>query len=407
MSVAFSSERDVIREIVENPTKGVTGKTVQLLRTLGVTRWTQMQEDAMDKLYLEEKENSKDGLICASTGSGKTYAFLMPVLMRFLLRSDEEDKEDKTKVKAIAVLPTRELAQQVFEKAKGLFEEANGINVALCVGGVRSHEKDAEDIIKRKPKLVVGTPGRMLELKKLNVLDLSKIEVQILDEIDRLLDGGFENDVLDVLRPPGSCQTICATATARGNLRRFLNKTLAFGYKEIGGKVTTTDENGLEVRNSSSEIGGNVAHCAYAIPKSNSDNETAQIYAQAILTAFKGLVTASSSSSFGTGGKSQCLCFVETKSLCDKIEVVLQKESMAVSTFIIELIRLFLFVFNDDEEDDDDDATRKDVCEDNTSYVTLPSHEDERLQDYNSLKHFILIASWLLSSSSSSMRAWR
>lgn len=396
-----------VEEIVENPTKGVTGKTVQLLRTLGVTRWTQMQEDAMDKLYLEEKENSKDGLICASTGSGKTYAFLMPVLMRFLLRSDEEDKEDKTKVKAIAVLPTRELAQQVFEKAKGLFEEANGINVCLCVGGVRSHEKDAEDIIKRKPKLVVGTPGRMLELKKLNVLDLSKIEVQILDEIDRLLDGGFENDVLDVLRPPGSCQTICATATARGNLRRFLNKTLAFGYKEIGGKVTTTDENGLEVHNSSSEIGGNVAHCAYAIPKSNSDNETAQIYAQAILTAFKGLVTASSSSNFRTGGKSQCLCFVETKSLCDKIEVVLQKESMAVSSFIIELIRLFLFVFNDDEEDDDDDATRKDVREDNTSYVTLPSHEDERLQDYNSLKHFILTASWLSSSSSSPMRAWR
>jgi superfamily II DNA/RNA helicase len=395
-----------VEEIVENPTKGVTGKTVQLLRTLGVTRWTQMQEDAMDKLYLEEKENSKDGLICASTGSGKTYAFLMPVLMRFLLKSDDEDKEDKTKVKAIAVLPTRELAQQVFEKAKGLFEEANGINVCLCVGGVRSHEKDAEDIIKRKPKLVVGTPGRMLELKKLNVLDLSKIEVQILDEIDRLLDGGFENDVLDVLRPPGSCQTICATATARGNLRRFLNKTLAFGYKEIGGKVTTTDENGLEVHNSSSEIGGNVAHCAYAISKSNSDNETAQIYAQAILTAFKGLVTASSSSSSNLE-KSQCLCFVETKSLCDKIEVALQKESMAVSTFIIELIRLFLFVFNDDEEDDDDDATRKDVREDNTSCVTLPSHEDERLQDYNSLKHFLLIASWLLSSTSSSMRAWR
>ena len=390
-----------VEEIVENPTIGVNGKTVQLLRTLGVTRWTQMQEDAMDKLYLEGKENSKDGLICASTGSGKTYAFLMPVLMRFLLRSDDEDKEDKTKVKAIAVLPTRELAQQVFEKAKGLFEEANGINVCLCVGGVRSHEKDAVDIIKRKPKLVVGTPGRMLELKKLNVLDLSKIEVQILDEIDRLLDGGFENDVLDVLRPPGSCQTICATATARGNLRRFLNKTLAFGYKEIGGKVTTTDENGLEVHNSSSEIGGNVAHCAYAISKSNSDNETAQIYAQAILTAFKGLVTASSSSS--NLEKSQCLCFVETKSLCDKIEVALQKESMAVSTFIIELIRLFLFVFNDD----DDDATRKDVREDNTSCGTLPSHEDERLQDYNSLKHFLLIASWLLSSTSSSMRAWR
>mgnify|MGYP002701204535 CR=1 FL=1 len=73
-----------VEEIVENPTKDVTGKTVQLLRTLGVTRWTQMQEDAMDKLYLEEKENSKDGLICASTGSEKTYAFWMQVVMRVM-----------------------------------------------------------------------------------------------------------------------------------------------------------------------------------------------------------------------------------------------------------------------------------------------------------------------------------
>jgi superfamily II DNA/RNA helicase len=236
--------------------------------------------------------------------------------------------DGKEGVRAIAILPTRELAQQVYEKAKGLFEEANGINVSLCVGGSRSHEKDAEDITKRKPKLVVGTPGRMLELKKLNVLDVSNIEVQILDEIDRLLDGGFENDVLDVLRPPGSCQTICATATARGNLRRFLNKTLAFGYYEIGGNIAT-DENGFEVHRNSNEIGGNVAHCACAIAKSNSDNETAQVYAQAILTAFRGFVEASSN----TAEKSQCLCFVETKSLCDKIEVALQKDLIAVSVY--------------------------------------------------------------------------
>ena len=94
---------------------------------------------------------------------------------------------------------------------------------------------------------------------------MSKIEVQILDEIDRLLDGGFENDVLDVLRPPGACQTICATATARGNLRRFLNKTLAFGYKEISGRLWWT--NGFEVLRIRGEIGGNVAHCACALRK--------------------------------------------------------------------------------------------------------------------------------------------
>lgn len=315
--------------IVPNPSAGVNAETVAALEKVGVTIWTRMQEEAMAKLYDEDKKNSSDGLICAATGSGKTYAFLMPVLMRFLL-DDEEEEEDAGKkdgVKAIALLPTRELAQQVFEKARSLFEEANGIRVSLCVGGLRSHDKDAEDISKRKPKLVIGTPGRMLELKKLNVLDVSKIEVQILDEIDRLLDGGFENDVLDVLRPPGACQTICATATARGNLRRFLNKTLAFGYKEIGGKITV-DENGFEVHKNSGEIGGNVAHCACALAKGNSDNETAQVYAKAILTAFRGFVATSSTS---TEEKSQCLCFVETKSLCDKIEVALQKEINVVS----------------------------------------------------------------------------
>jgi len=321
-------------------------KTVAVLNKVGVRKWTAMQEEAMERLFLEERGNSRDGLICASTGSGKTYAFLMPVLLRFLSSSSSSSTTSSTPfsdekkagggggvgkegVRAIAILPTRELAQQVYEKAKGLFEEANGINVSLCVGGSRSHEKDAEDITKRKPKLVVGTPGRMLELKKLNVLDVSNIEVQILDEIDRLLDGGFENDVLDVLRPPGSCQTICATATARGNLRRFLNKTLAFGYYEIGGKIAT-DENGFEVHRNSNEIGGNVAHCACAIAKSNSDNETAQVYAQAILTAFRGFVEASSNAA---EEKSQCLCFVETKSLCDKIEVALQKDLIAVSVY--------------------------------------------------------------------------
>ena len=320
-------------------------KTVAVLNKVGVRKWTAMQEEAMERLFLEERGNSRDGLICASTGSGKTYAFLMPVLLRLLSSSSSSSSSTpffdeknaggsgggvgKEGVRAIAILPTRELAQQVYEKAKGLFEEANGINVSMCVGGSRSHEKDAEDITKRKPKLVVGTPGRMLELKKLNVLDVSNVEVQILDEIDRLLDGGFENDVLDVLRPPGACQTICATATARGNLRRFLNKTLAFGYNEIGGKIAT-DENGFEVHKNSNEIGGNVAHCACAIAKSNSDNETAQVYAQAILTAFRGFVEASSNTA---EEKSQCLCFVETKSLCDKIEVALQKDLIAVSVY--------------------------------------------------------------------------
>ena len=139
--------------IVPIPSAGVNAETVAALEKVGVTRWTRMQEEAMAKLYDEDKKNSSDGLICAATGSGKTYAFLMPVLMRFLLDEEEEEEDGGKKdgVKAIALLPTRELAQQAFEKARSLFEEANGIRVSLCVGGLRSHDKDAEDISKRKP----------------------------------------------------------------------------------------------------------------------------------------------------------------------------------------------------------------------------------------------------------------
>ena len=73
-------------------------KTVAVLNKVGVRKWTAMQEEAMERLFLEERGNSRDGLICASTGSGKTYAFLMPVLLR-LLSSSSSSSSSTPKVR--------------------------------------------------------------------------------------------------------------------------------------------------------------------------------------------------------------------------------------------------------------------------------------------------------------------
>jgi superfamily II DNA/RNA helicase len=333
-------QEDLSEELVK-PSKWINERTCEIVREMNVKKWTRVQVKAMERL-----KDGRDGLIAARTGSGKTLAFLMPSLIRLVSSTDgrgggeccDGDDERGHFVRAIAILPTRELALQVFEKAKMIFETANGLKCSLLVGGTRSHEKDCEDLRKNKPVFVVGTPGRLLELKKMKALDLSKIEVQILDEIDRLLDGGFENDVLDVLRPPGACQTICATATARANLRRFLNKTLCVGYKEISSGAEEDDDDNNNNNNNKLgnlddqiivEIGGNVAHCSCAVAKGNSDNEVSANYAKAILSAFKGFVNASEDKI----NKTQCLCFVETKSLCDKIEVALQKEVVAMVRF--------------------------------------------------------------------------
>jgi ATP-dependent RNA helicase RhlB len=145
----------------------------------------------------------------AQTGTGKTAAFLVP-LIQALLRLDDRDPQMPS---ALVVAPTRELAIQIYEEAKVLVSHTD-ISIAWVVGGME-YKKQADDL-KSGADIVVGTPGRIIDYYKQGILKFAKIRVTVIDEADRLLDLGFAKDmryILQKLPPFSSRQTMLFSAT--------------------------------------------------------------------------------------------------------------------------------------------------------------------------------------------------
>jgi superfamily II DNA/RNA helicase len=131
--------------------------------------------------------DGKDVIGIANTGTGKTAAFLVPILHR--LMSDRN-------AKALIVAPTRELAQQI-EMERRMLSKGGGVYGALLIGG-SSYGPQLRDL-RSNPNVVVGTPGRIKDHIEQRSLDLSKYNMVVLDEVDRMLDMGFVNDVKQLL----------------------------------------------------------------------------------------------------------------------------------------------------------------------------------------------------------------
>lgn len=125
----------------------------------------------------------KDVVGIANTGTGKTIAFLVPILNKLM-----QDRASK----ALIVAPTRELAQQIEMERRTISKNA-GVYGALLIGG-SSYGPQLSDL-RRNPNIVVGTPGRIKDHIEQRSLDLSKFNMIVLDEVDRMLDMGFVNDV--------------------------------------------------------------------------------------------------------------------------------------------------------------------------------------------------------------------
>ena len=142
----------------------------------------------------------------ARTGSGKTAAFVLPLLHRLF-----GNPQPRTDTRALILLPTRELAQQTLKQV-GLFARYTFIKAELITGGEDFKVQAAR--IRRNPDILIGTPGRLLEHFNAGHLALADLEVLILDEADRMLDMGFAEDVLTLA---GACnparQTLLFSAT--------------------------------------------------------------------------------------------------------------------------------------------------------------------------------------------------
>ncbi|EQC51085.1 DEAD/DEAH box helicase [Bacteriovorax sp. DB6_IX] len=159
-----------------------------LLRAIeerGFTEPTEIQAEAIP--YLCEEQGDFVGQ--AQTGTGKTAAFSLPLLNNI-------DPSEKT-IQAIVLSPTRELANQICEEM-GKFSSKDGVK-AISVYGGTSIDNQIRDLKRKKPQIVVGTPGRVLDLINRRALKLENAVYSVLDEADEMLDMGFLDDVKEIL----------------------------------------------------------------------------------------------------------------------------------------------------------------------------------------------------------------
>lgn len=173
----------------------------------------------------------KDVVGIANTGTGKTAAFLIPLINKIL---------NNRMQRVLIVAPTRELAVQIRDEFK-LFVKGLNIFSALCIGGVSMHQQIGE--LRRYPHVVIGTPGRLKDLKNRRKLDIASFENIVLDEVDRMLDMGFINDIKFIISHlPRVRQSLFFSATVSPAVKIIIN-TISQNPVTISVKVQETLSN--------------------------------------------------------------------------------------------------------------------------------------------------------------------
>jgi superfamily II DNA/RNA helicase len=158
----------------------------------------------------------RDLIGLANTGTGKTAAFVLPIIQRL--------KTVNGQGAVLIMAPTRELAVQIDEQFR-IFAANMKLYSALCVGGVNI-QKQIRDL-RRRPQVIIGTPGRLKDLMRQRVLKLQFVTTLVLDEADRMLDMGFLPDIKDILAElPKERQSLCFSATITPQIQALLDSML-------------------------------------------------------------------------------------------------------------------------------------------------------------------------------------
>ena len=177
----------------------------------GIVTPTPVQSEVIP-LVLE----GKDVVAKAPTGTGKTLAFALPLLKAI--------DRDANGVQALIMCPTRELVIQICEVFQGLVKYYERVRVAGLYGGQNIQRQLF--CLRKKPQIVVGTPGRLLDHLDRRTLKLADVEYFVLDEADEMLDMGFRGDIEKVAEKLGKCQKLCFSATLPQAIRQLTDKLL-------------------------------------------------------------------------------------------------------------------------------------------------------------------------------------
>lgn len=210
------------------------------IEALGYEKATPIQEQAIPAIL-----EGRDLIGTAQTGTGKTAAFLLPVIQKIITVPHDDV------VKALVIVPTRELAQQIDQQMEGLsyFTPVSSIPVYGGTDGASfAREKQA---LTNGADMIICTPGRMIAHLNMGYVNFSGVRYLILDEADRMLDMGFFDDIMKIISyVPAERQTLCFTATMPKEMRDMARKIL---------------QNPVEISISPSKPADNILQIAYVV----------------------------------------------------------------------------------------------------------------------------------------------
>lgn len=200
----------------------------------GYTEPTPVQEKSIPVIL-----QKRDLLGCAQTGTGKTAAFVLPI-MQLMFQELQQTREPKKSISALILTPTRELAIQIGESIRA-YGRYLPLRHHVIFGGVPQHSQ--VQALRRGVDILVATPGRLLDLMKQGHVSLNSIQYFVLDEADRMLDMGFVLDVKRIIaRLPEKRQTLFFSATMPGEIKQLADILLSSPVKvEVTPPATTVD----------------------------------------------------------------------------------------------------------------------------------------------------------------------
>ena len=189
---------------------------------MGFVDATPIQDQAIPMIL-----DGKDMLACAQTGTGKTAAFVIPML--HLL-----SKRNSKGIRAVIIVPTRELAVQIDQQINALSYFVDVGCASVYGGGDGSSWDDQKAALTQGTDIIVATPGKMISHLRMGYVDFSNVEFFILDEADRMLDMGFHEDIMKIEKDmPDGKQNLLFSATMPDKIRKLAKNLLHPGFGEI------------------------------------------------------------------------------------------------------------------------------------------------------------------------------
>src|SRR5437667_2398895 len=191
---------------------GLAAAQLSACKSLGFNEPTPIQRQAIPVIL-----SGRDVIGCAETGTGKTAAFLLPILQKM-------SEHAKPGLRVLVLAPTRELALQI-QKNYGEINRTKTNRSVIAIGGANIRTQISE--LRMGASVLIATPGRLLDLTERGSVNLSTIEVLVLDEADRMLDMGFLPAIRRVLAMlPAKRQTLLFSATMSSSIEQLARSTM-------------------------------------------------------------------------------------------------------------------------------------------------------------------------------------